>query len=208
MRSRTNAFLVFSLATLVLGGCVPLRAGGTGGTPEAPVPGKPQAKAQEAIAQAQRTLRDNPNWRIDCSGFVLSCYQSQKMADFFKRQRSGKNLTYYLNRYLTLAKTRRAKAADIQPGDILIFNKTYDLNRDGHIDEKDEFTHAGIVESFKDWKVTYLDSSLGRSNPKIRRRSFSFYPKGRQGNERVAVDPATGREILHKETFYAAYAVP
>jgi hypothetical protein len=208
MRSRTNAFLAFSLAALVLGGCVPLRAGGTAGTPEAPAPGPAQADAKEAIAQAQHYLRENPNWYIDCSNFVLSCYQSPEMKGFFKRQKSGKNLTYYLNRYLTLAKTRRAKAADIQPGDILIFNMTYDLNRDGRIDAKDEFTHAGIVESFKDWKVTYLDSSLGRSNPKIRRRSFSFYPKGRQGNERVAVDPATGREILHKETFYAAYAVP
>jgi hypothetical protein len=189
-------------------GCVPLRAGGSGGAPKAPAPGPAQAEAKEAIAQAQRYLRENPNWRIDCSNFVLSCYQSPKMSEFFKRQKGGKNLTYYLNRYLTLAKTRRARAADIQPGDILIFNKTYDLTRDGRIDENDVFTHAAIVESFKDWKVTYLDASLGRSNPKLRRRSFSFYPKVRKDNERVAIDPATGREILHKETFYAAYAVP
>jgi hypothetical protein len=167
-----------------------------------------QASAREAIEEARRRLKHDPNWRVDCSNFVLSCYRSQAMSDFFRKQRPGRNLTYYLNRYLALAKTRRARAADIQPGDILIFNRTYDLNRDGRIDEKDEFTHAAIVESFEDWTLTYIDASKGRTAPYLRRRSFSFYPKTRAQNGRVAVDPATGREILHKETFYAAYAVP
>ncbi|MGH7739706.1 MAG: hypothetical protein ACREL1_06125, partial [bacterium] len=117
----------------------------------------------------------------------------------------GENLTYYLNRYLTLAKTRRTHAADIEPGDILIFNKTYDLNHDGHIDDKDVYTHTGIVESFKDWVVTYIDASPGR-HPDIQRRRFSFY--GDQYNETVARDPATGAKIHARDTFYAAYAVP
>jgi len=188
-------------------GCVPI-----GRVPEASTgydsgsfSGTVQASAQDAIHTAEDILRHDPNREIDCSHFVLACYHSDRMAAFFRRQRPGENLTYYLNRYLTLAKTRRARAADIQPGDILIFNKTYDLNHDGHIDDQDVYTHAGIVESFKDWVVTYIDASEGR-HPVVQRRRFSFY--GDKYNETVAVDPATGHKIHHRDTFYAAYAVP
>jgi hypothetical protein len=115
-------------------------------------------------------------------------------------------LVYDLNYYLTAHKRRRPQAAEIQPGDILIFNKTYDINGDGHIDDKDVFTHTGIVEKFEDGVVTYIDASKERRPPRIHRRRFSFY--GNKFNETVAVDPATGRKIRARETFYAAYAVP
>ncbi len=164
-----------------------------------------QASAQDAIRTAEDILQHQPNREMDCSHFVLACYHSARMAAYFRRQKPGENLTYYLNRYLTEAKTRRAHAADIQPGDILVFNKTYDLNHDGRIDDKDVYTHAGIVESFQDWVVTYIDASLGR-HPIIQRRRFSFY--GDKYNETVARDPATGMKIHHRDTFYAAYAVP
>ena len=101
---------------------------------------------------------------------------------------------------------RRAHAADIQPGDILIFNKTYDKNRDGHIDEKDTDTHCALVEWFQDMTVTYIDASESRKPPRLHRRQFSFYDRG--PNEHVAVDPATGRRIRARETFYAAYEMP
>jgi hypothetical protein len=173
-----------------------------------PGSGEAQATAAEAIRRARDILKNDPNRRVDCSNFVLDCYRSAKMADFLKKQKPGHNLTFYLDRYLTRAKTRRARAADIRPGDIVIFDRTYDLSGDGAIDDKDIRTHAGIVESFEDWTLTYIDASKSRSPPRIKRRSFSFYPQTRADNERVAVDPATGREILHKETFYAAYEVP
>ena len=166
------------------------------------------ATSEEAIRNAKRYLNTNPNWNIDCSHFVLECYHSPELRDFLNRRKYGHNLVYDLNYFLTQKKTRRAKAADIQPGDILIFSKTYDINRDGHIDDKDVFTHAGIVESFDNMLVVYIDASKGRKAPTLRRRSFSFYPKKRSENGRVAVDPATKKEILHKETFYAAYAMP
>ncbi|HEY5038125.1 MAG TPA: hypothetical protein VIJ93_03530, partial [bacterium] len=101
---------------------------------------------------------------------------------------------------------RRARAGDIQPGDILIFNKTYDINHDGHIDDKDVFTHTGIVETFNNMMVTYVDASEGRKPPRLHRRQFSFYGDGH--NETVTKDPATGRKIHARETFYAAYAAP
>ena len=143
---------------------------------------------------------------MDCSHFVLACYHSGSMNAFLNRRKYNHNLVYDLNYFLTQKKTRRKKAADIQPGDILIFNKTYDINHDGHINDKDVFTHAGLVESFKDWVVTYIDASESRKPPILRRRSFSFI--GDKHNERVATDPATGRKITHRETFYAAYAAP
>ena len=101
-----------------------------------------QATAEEAIRNAENILIHNPNWHIDCSHFVLACYHSGEMNAFLNRRRYNHNLVYDLNYYLTQKKTRRKRAADIQPGDILIFNKTYDINHDGHIDDKDVFTHA------------------------------------------------------------------
>jgi hypothetical protein len=165
-----------------------------------------QAEPEEAIRNAHHYLVNNPNWNTDCSHFVLACYHSPKMTSFLNSRKYSHNLTYDLNYYLTQKKTRRARAALIQPGDILIFSKTYDVNRDGRIDDKDVYTHTGIVESFKNWVVIYIDASQSRKSPRLRRRQFSFY--GEKYNERVATDPATGRQIRARETFYAAYAVP
>src|ERR1019366_7852168 len=191
-------FLVLGMVFLV--GCAPLghyswkNAG-------------PQASPQEAIQQAEEYLKNRPNWKIDCSHFVLACYHSPEMNRFFSKfSYLNHNLTKDLRIYLEQKGTRRAHAADIQPEDILIFNKTYDKNHDGHIDEKDTDTHCGLVEGFKDMVVVYIDASEGRKLPKIHRRRFSFFDKG--PNETVATDLATGRKIHARETFYAAYAPP
>ena len=166
-----------------------------------------QASPQEAIRNAEAYLETRHDWKIDCSHFVLACYHSPEMDRFFGQVSFlGHNLTKDLRIYLEKKKTRRAKAADIQPGDILIFNKTYDKNHDGHIDDKDTDTHCAIVESFKDWVVTYIDASEDRKPPRLHRRKFSFF--GEKDNETVAHDPATGRRIRARETFSAAFAAP
>jgi hypothetical protein len=164
------------------------------------------ASPEEAIHNAQEYLSRNSDWKIDCSHFVLACYHSPEMDAFLNRRKYHHNLVYDLNYYLTQKKTRRKRAADIQPGDILIFNRTYDINHDGHIDEKDLFTHAGLVERFHDRVVTYIDASESRKPPRIHRRTFSFFGQG--NNETVATDPATGRKIHARDTFYAAYSIP
>ena len=166
-----------------------------------------QATAEEAIQNAEYYLRTRPNWKIDCSHFVLTCYHSPEMDRFFSKYcYLNHNLTKDLRIYLEQKKTRRARAAEIQPGDILIFNETYDKNGDGHIDEKDSDTHCALVESFHDMVVTYIDASEERKPPRIHRRRFSFYDSG--PNPHVARDPATGRRIRARETFYAAYGPP
>jgi hypothetical protein len=191
---------IFFLGMLLIGmGCAPSFMNLRGGV---------QASPEEAIHNAEDSLEHNRNWKIDCSHFVLNCYHSSEMNAFLNRRKYHHNLVYDLNYYLTQKKTRRPRAADIKPGDILIFNRTYDINRDGRIDEKDVFTHAGLVEWFDRDKmlVTYIDASESRKLPRIHRRMFSFYGEG--NNETVAVDPATGRKIHARETFYAAYGAP
>jgi hypothetical protein len=170
-------------------------------SPDRYLRGGAQASPEEAIHNAEEYLQHRRDWKIDCSHFVLDCYHSSEMDHFLNRRRYHHNLVYDLNYYLTQKKTRRARAADIRPGDILIFNKTYDINRDGRIDDQDVFTHAGLVESFDRDKmlVTYIDASEGRHPPR-------FYGEG--NNETVATDPATGRKIKARETFYAAYGAP
>src|SRR5258708_9778449 len=192
-RLRGEHFFLFLVMAGFAGGCAP-----TGRYALEREEG-PQSAPPEAIHNAEEYLKSRPDWKIDCSHFVLACYHPPQLAAFF-RERGWKhhNLVYDLNTYLTLHKTRRPRAADIQPGDILIFNQTYDINRDGHIDGKDVFTHVGIVESVQDMEVTYIDASASRRPPRLHRRRFSFY--GDKYNERVAVDPSTGRKIYARDT--------
>jgi hypothetical protein len=191
--------VLLGLVIVLLTGCAPMGY-------EIRNPGT-QASPQEAIRNAEAYLETRHDWKIDCSHFVLACYHSPEMDRFFGQVSFlGHNLTKDLRIYLEKKKTRRAKAADIQPGDILIFNKTYDKNHDGHIDDKDTDTHCAIVESFKDWVVTYIDASEDRKPPRLHRRKFSFF--GEKDNETVAHDPATGRRIRARETFSAAFAAP
>jgi hypothetical protein len=187
------------LVTLIIwaGGCASNRYG--------VIENGPTASPEEAVYHAVEYLRDRPDWRIDCSHFVLACYHSRDMDNYLRHHGNQHNLTYTLNTYLTLLKTRRSVAAQIEPGDIIIFNKTYDINHDGHIDDKDVYTHAAIVESYHNGLLIYIDCSDDRKTPRIHRREFSFFDD--KYNETVARDPATGRKIHARETFYAAYAV-
>jgi hypothetical protein len=163
------------------------------------------ALPEEAVQNAKDYLIHESDWKIDCSHFVLACYHSGQINHFLKHQRGGHNLVRDLNIYLENQKGRRVHAADIKPGDILIFNKTYDINHDGHIDDKDLYTHIGIVEDYQNGLVTYIDASEDRKPPRIHLRRFSFMDN--HFNETVARDPATGRKIHALETFHAAYAV-
>ncbi len=201
LQRHPQTVLVLFLFILLAGffsGCAPSRYE-LGETEEA-------ASPDEAIHNAEEFLRTRPNWKVDCSHFVLACYHSRSMNAFLNRRKYHHNLVYDLNYFLTQRKTRRKRAADIQPGDILIFNKTYDINHDGRIDDRDTFTHTGIVENFQDRVVTYIDASESRKPPRLHRRRFSFW--GDKYNETVARDPATGRKIHARETFFAAYGPP
>jgi len=196
---RALFFALFIVTTAFMNGCAPvgyeIRNTGVQATPE------------EAIRNAEEFLRSRPDWKIDCSHFVLACYHSPEMDRFFgKYSYLNHNRTKDLRIYLEQKRTRRARASDIQPGDILIFNKTYDKNGDGRIDDKDTDTHCALVESFHDMVVTYIDASDGRKPPRIHRRKFSFYDKG--PNEHVSRDPATGHRFTARETFYAAFGPP
>src|SRR5258708_21182927 len=120
---------------------------------------------------------------------------------FGKLSDENYKLTKDLGMYLEQKGTRGARAAEIQPGEILIFNKTYDKNHDGRIDDKDTDTHCALVESFQTMVVTYIDASESRKPPRLHRRTFSFYVESH--NETAPKDPATDNKIHTRETFYA-----
>ncbi len=165
----------------------------------------PVAGADQIVANARHYLNTRPDWDIDCSNFVRACVKSEAMDSYLAAQ-GGKNLTLSIFGYLRRYGVERKDPSAIRPGDVLIFHYTYDANRDGSIDAQDVYTHSGIAESMKDGLLTYIDSSKGRKDPKIRRRSFSFREGGK--NERVATDPKTGREIRHRETYAASFGHP
>jgi len=163
------------------------------------------ASAEEAVQNARNYHAYQPDWKIDCSHFVLACYHSGKMNRYLKQKRGNHNLVRDLNTYLEAYGIRRVHASEFKAGDILIFNMTYDINHDGHIDDKDVYTHAGIVENYQNGLVTYIDASEDRRSPRIRVRRFSFTDD--KINETVATDRATGRKIHARETFGGAFEV-
>ena len=165
----------------------------------------PTASPEEAVQNAKNYLVNQSDWKIDCSHFILACYHSGKINSFLNHLRNKHNLVRNLDDYLASQNSRRIHAADIRPGDILIFNKTYDINHDGHIDDRDLYTHAGIVKDYQNGLVVYIDASQDRKPPRIHLRRFSFTDD--HFNETVARDPASGRKIHARETFHAAYGV-
>lgn len=188
--------ILCSLGLLVLAGCSTAPLYEYAAAPPSP---------DRIVANARQYLSQRPNWNIDCSNFVRACVKSEAMDSYLASQ-GGRNLTLSIFGYLRRYGAERKEPGAIRPGDILIFHKTYDANRDGAIDGQDLYTHSGIAESFRDGILTYIDSSKGRQDPKVRRRSFSFKEGGK--NEKVATDPRTGRAIRHRETYAAAFGLP
>jgi len=164
----------------------------------------PVADANRIIANARHYRKTRPDWKVDCSHFVMACAPSEKLEAFLRTQ-SDPRLTRNIYRFLRKEGRERKSPSGIRPGDILFFHYTYDANGDGAIDASDVYTHSGIAESYVDGTLTYIDASKGRKPPRIRRRSFSFKEGGK--NERVATDPKTGREIRHRDTYHAAFGM-
>ena len=189
-------YYLWILLSVVLPGCSTVPFYEYAAAPPSPV---------DTVSRARSYLAERPDWDIDCSNFVRACVRSEAMDSYLASQ-GGRNLTLSIFGYLRRYGAERKQPGAIQPGDILIFHKTYDANRDGAIDSQDLYTHLGIAESMKDGVLTYIDASKGRKDPKIRRRSFSFREDGK--NERGATDPKTGRVIRHRETYAAAFGSP
>ena len=105
---------------------------------------------------------------MNCPHFVLACYHSGKINGFLKRQRGKSQSGSGFECLFRKPARPQGSRGGYQTGDILIFSKTYDINHDGHIDDKDLYTHTGIVEDYQNGLVTYIDASDDRKPPRIR----------------------------------------
>lgn len=93
----------------------------------------------------------------DCSGFVCAVYKKALDITFFKLEHhstKGKNgvdlIFTYLQEHGTLY-----KSGTPDEGDIIFFDKTYDINKDGSLN--DRLTHVGIVEKVDRHKtITFI----------------------------------------------------
>lgn len=154
----------------------------------------------KALRRAQAFLKEKPFWRVDCSNFVRACYDYPPLETFLRKKTGDRNLTYYLFEFFRTVGVARGKN-HVKPGDVVFFHKTYDQNHDGSIDERDRFTHVGIVESLSSGRLTYLDASLSRQRrgeAVLQRRVVHLF--GGSSDETVARDPKTGTPIRHSET--------
>jgi len=148
-------------------------------------------KRTEVVAAAQGLIGKNEikfgetKYPYDCSGFVRAVYEQTLGVKLFKVTHStkGKNGVELIFTYLQ-ENGKLYKGGVPDEGDIVFFDKTYDLNKDGRLN--DRLTHAGIVE-----KVD-------------RHKTITFIHVTPDGIERAYINlahPHTGVNPENKETY-------
>lgn len=150
----------------------------------------PDEQRDQLVADAQqlryaRRFQVGPKrFPYDCSGYVAAVlYQSGidvygGATQLQIRGNGVRLLNQYLIRYGTLFKKRAPK-----PGDLVFFSNTYDLNRDGKINDK--LTHIGIVERVdRDGTVTFLHTL----NRRVKRHVLNLEKAGHHRKDRKVVN--------------------
>src|SRR3989339_1294085 len=111
--------------------------------------------AKEMVGKNEILVGDR-KYSYDCSGFDSAVYDKALGIKLFKINRSskGKNGVELIFTYFQ-ENGKLYKSGIPSEGDIVFFDKTYDLNKDGRLN--DRLTHAGIVEKVDNSKtITFI----------------------------------------------------
>lgn len=128
-------------------------------------PGDPRQVVVETargFIGARQVDVDGRRFPRDCSGFVRAVYLRALGIDIFRvhplpRGANGVRIIYQYCRDNGRIHTARTP----REGDIVFFNNTHDLNRNGRLD--DPLTHVGIVESVdRAGTITFIHRSSSR----------------------------------------------
>lgn len=116
-------------------------------------------KVARDLIGKKRVSFNGHHFRRDCSGTVRAIFEmagvSLKKATTGKRQTDSHTLFDFAQRVGSVSD----KDPDV--GDLVFFNNTYDINRDGKFN--DRFTHVGVVTKVRDdGQVLYVHYSHGR----------------------------------------------
>ncbi len=154
---------------------------------DAPPAFSPQARSQ-AVTLAQhlvgkkRIVVDGKRYPEDCTGLIRGVFGGLGV-DVMSRAKNGDNGVTAIYRYAQ-AHGRIYEGGWPVAGDIVFFRETYDLNRDGRIN--DGLTHIGLVESvLPDGTVTVIH--------RVARGVVRYHMNLEKKNQRI--DPATGQVL-------------
>ncbi len=177
----------------------------------APALGPDEARAK-VVAVARRFVGkpkvavSGRTWPADCTGIVRAAFSSLGL-DLLDEARAGDNAVTAIYRFAQ-ERGRVFEAGRPMPGDLVFFRETYDLNRDGRLN--DGLTHIGIVEDVDaEGTVTVIHRvargvvryRMNLANPDVRRDPAS----GRVYNDALRHAGPGRREVLTGQLF-AGYA--
>ena len=207
----TLFILIVGLIFSFFGGCASQQAplkmqhglwGATLSNAQAPRPGGPlrftsfpfsqkaDAKKTQKVATVAQQFVKNANgkkataYRKDCSGLARAIYKNAGRPLGGASAYRGENDVSVLYRYSQ--KHGQLHRSQPQPGDLVFFDNTVDLNRDGDIN--DLLTHVGVVERIKpDGTIIFVHQMGPRP---VRARMNLSQPQ-------LIQDPKTGKRVNH-----------
>jgi peptidoglycan DL-endopeptidase CwlO len=155
-----------------------------------PFTSKPDAKRTQQVAAVAQQFVKNANskkshsYRKDCSGLARAIYKDAGRPLGGSSTYRGENDVSVLYRYSQRhGQLHRNKP---QPGDLVFFDNTIDLNRDGDIN--DLLTHVGVVERINADDTIIFVHQMG-PRP-VRARMNLRQPQ-------LIQDPKTGKRVNH-----------
>ena len=147
--------------------------------------GSPQKIAQSASQFVQKANgKKNPGYRKDCSGLTRAIFQNAGTPLGGSAVYTGENDVSVLYRYAQRNGKLHRHAP--HPGDLVFFDNTLDLNRDG--EQNDLLTHIGVVESIQEDGTVVFVHQLG-PRP-VRARMNLRHPQ-------LSQSPKTGKRLNH-----------
>lgn len=151
-------------------------------------PPRPDDRRERVLEVARRLVGarsivlDGHKYRDDCTSLPLAAYEAAGV-DLFSAAERGDNGVTAIYRYAQ-RQGRIYKGGWPVPGDLVFFRETYDLNRDGRIN--DGLTHVGLVDSVGDDATVVIIHRVRRGV--VRYRMNLTHPDWR-------TDPETGEPI-------------
>jgi len=152
-------------------------------TPDPSDVGQRIAEAAKSVVGQTQVKAEGKYFRRDCSGTARGIYQLAGLDLGFEPSIARENDSKSLYR---LMEKNGEIANEPKVGDIVFFDNTYDVNRDGK--ENDPLSHVGVVESILEDGTILFVHYMGRSI--IRSRMNLAFPAKQ-------LHPETGERINH-----------
>lgn len=139
----------------------------------------------------------------DCTGLIRGVFAQIKV-DVFQAAQPGDNGVTAIYRFATQY-GRTYTGGRPLAGDLVFFRETYDLNRDGRIN--DGLTHVGLVESIDDDGTVIVIHRVARGVVRYRMNlshpDFATSAEGKPLNDYLRERGGDGKPLLTGQLFYS-----